>query len=72
MFATCNMYRSKGHLCYSSHSYLLQVMYTTFQYLTVVCIPAIGHVYDISIPDSFVYTCYRSCIHDISIPDSFV
>ena len=72
MFATCNMYRSKGHLCYSSHSYLLQVVYMTFQYLTVVCIPATGHVYDISIPDSFVYTSYRSCMHDISIPDSFV
>ena len=62
MFATCNMYRSKGHLCYSSHSYLLQVMYTTFQYLAVLCIPATGHVYDISISGSFVYTCYRSCI----------
>jgi len=24
--------------------YLLQVMYMTFQYLTVSCIPAIGHV----------------------------
>ena len=23
----------------------------TFQYLTVSCIPAIGHLYDISIPD---------------------
>ena len=44
MFATCNIYRSKGHLCYSSHSYLLQVMYTTFQYLAVLCIPAVDHV----------------------------
>jgi len=44
----------------------------TFQYLTVSCISATGRVYDISIPDSFVYTCYRSCIYDISIPDSFV
>ena len=40
----------------------------TFQYLTVLCIPAIGHVYDISVPDIFMYTCYRSCIYDISIP----
>ena len=30
--------------------YLLQVIYTIFQYLTVSCIPATGHVYDISIP----------------------
>ena len=37
-------------------------MYMTFQYLTVSCIPAIGHVYDISIPDSVMYTCCRSCI----------
>jgi len=29
-------------------------------------------MHDISIPDSFVYTCYKSCMHDISIPDSFV
>ena len=35
--------------------------YVTFQYLTVSCIPTIGHAYDISIPDSFMYTCYRSC-----------
>ena len=42
--------------------YLLQVMYMTFQYLTVSCIPATGHVHDISIPDSFMYTYYRSCI----------
>ena len=41
---------------------MLQVMYMTFQYLTVSCIPAMGHVYDISIPDSFMYTCYGSCI----------
>ena len=34
----------------------------TFQYVTVSCIPAIGHVCNISIPDSFMYTCYRSCI----------
>ena len=27
----------------------------TFQYLTVSCIPATYHVYDISIPDSFMY-----------------
>ena len=46
--------------------YLLQVVYVTFQYLTVSCIPA-----DISIPDSFMYTCYRS-LCDISIPDSFM
>ena len=30
----------------------------TFGYLTVSCT---GHVYDISIPDSFMYTCYWSC-----------
>ena len=47
-------------------------MYMTFQYLTVSCISAKGHVYDISIPDSFVYTCFRSCIYDISTPDSFM
>ena len=29
-------------------SYLLQVMYMTFQYLTVSCIPAIGYVPNIS------------------------
>ena len=34
----------------------------TFQYLTVSCIPATGHVSDISIPDSFMYTYYKSCI----------
>ena len=43
-------------------SYLLQVMYMTFQYLTVSCIPHTGHVYDISIPDSFMHICYRLCI----------
>ena len=32
-------------------SYLLQVMYTKFQYQTVSCIPAIGYVPNISIPD---------------------
>ena len=37
-------------------------MYSTFHYLTISCVPAIGHVYDISILDSFIYTCYRSCI----------
>ena len=26
-------------------------------------LPATGHVYNISIPDSFMYTCYRSCTH---------
>ena len=36
--------------------------YRAFQYLTVSCKPAIGHVQDISIPDSFMYTCCRSCI----------
>jgi len=43
---------------------MVQVMYMTFQYLTVSCIlHGTGHVYDISIPDSFMYiTCYRSCI----------
>ena len=44
------------------HVYLLQVMYMTFQFLTVSCILATGHVYDILIPDSFMYTCHRSCI----------
>ena len=34
-------------------------MYITFQYQTISCIPATGHVYNISIPDSFMYTCYR-------------
>ena len=67
---------------------LLQVMYMTFHYLTVLCMPTTGHVYDISVPDSFVYAYYRSCIwhfrtrqfcvcllqvtYDISVPDSFV
>ena len=40
----------------------------TFQYLKVSCIPAIGHVCDISIPESFMYICYRY----ISIPESFM
>ena len=30
--------------------YLLQVMYMTFQYLTVSCLPAIGYVPNISKP----------------------
>ena len=43
------------------------MVYMTFQYLTVSCIPAIGHgIYDISIPDSFMYTCYWSCIRHFS------
>ena len=47
-------------------TYVLQVMCMMYTYyrsfiwhLTVSCIPAIGHVYEISIPDSFMY---RSCI----------
>ena len=36
-------------------------------------IPATGHVYDISIPDSFMYV-YLAIghVYDISIPDSFM
>ena len=41
---------------------LLQVTYMTFQFLTVLCMPTTGHVCDISVPDSFVYAYYRSCI----------
>jgi len=49
MFATCNMYRSKvTKLPVLFQSYLLQVMYLTFQYLTVSCIPAIEYVPNIS------------------------
>ena len=48
---TTHMYRSKGHQASC----------------VISAIPAVGHVYDISIPDSFVYTYYRSCIYVISI-----
>ena len=48
-------------------SYLLQVMYVTFQYLTVSCIPTIGRVYDISVSDSFMYTYHRLCIWHLNI-----
>ena len=48
---------------HNSFSILLQVMYVTLHYLTVSCsIPASGHVHmyiNISIPDSFMYICYR-------------
>ena len=57
---------------HNSFSILLQVMYVTFQYLTVSCIiPAIGHVHVyiyISVPDSFMYTHE----YDISLPDSLM
>ena len=36
----------------------------TFQYLTVSCIPAIGRVYDISIPDSFMYLTFLGMMPD--------
>ena len=32
----------------------------TFPYPTVLCMPTTGHVYDISVPDSFVYAYYKS------------
>ena len=32
-------------LCYSSHTCYVQVMYMTFQYLTVSCIPGIQDMY---------------------------
>ena len=36
-------------------------MYVTFQYLTVLCMPVIGHVCDISIPDKLcVHSSYNS------------
>ena len=38
--------------------YQLQVMYVAFHYLTVLCIPTAGHVNDIPLPLSFVYS-YR-------------
>jgi len=45
MFPTCNMYRSKvTKLPVLFQPYLLQVMYVTFQYLTVSCIPPVGYV----------------------------
>ena len=43
-------------------------MYMTFQYLTESCIPATAHVYDISIPDSFMYTYFSllpADMHDL-------
>ena len=64
------------------------VMYVTFQYLTVSCVPATDRVCDISVPDSFMYllqvmyvtfqyltvSCIPATGHvcDISIPDSFM
>ena len=48
--------------------YLLQVMYMTLQYVTVSCIPTTDHVYDISIRDSFMYTCFSllpADMHDL-------
>ena len=46
MFATCNV-------CIGQKATMLPVLYQP--YLLQV-------MYDISIPDSFMYTCYRSCI----------
>ena len=46
MFTPCNVYRSKG--CYAS--------------CVIPAIPVAGHVYDISVPDSCMYTCNSSCI----------
>ena len=37
-------------------------MYITFHYLTVLCVSATEHVYDISLPDSVVCVCYRICM----------
>ena len=77
MLDACIMYSQRAtKLPVLFHPYLQLFMYTTFhyltvscipatgtfQYLTVLCIPVIGHVHDISIPDSFMYTCYRSGI----------
>ena len=53
-------------------TYMLQVMYMTFQYLTVLCIPHTGHVYDISVPDSFMYISATGRVYDISVPGSFM
>ena len=36
-------------------AYMLQVVYMTSQYLTVLCISATGRVFDISVPSSFMY-----------------
>ena len=58
---------------HNSFSILLQVMYVTLHNLTVSCsIPASGHVhvYDISIPDSFMYM--YTHVYDSSLPDSFM
>ena len=44
----------------------------TSQYLTVLCISATGRVYDISVPDSFMYISATGRVFDISVPDSFM
>ena len=47
------------NVCYMHYS---QVKGQGAPKLPVYVIPAaIGHVYDISVPDSFMYTCYRIC-----------
>ena len=45
MFVKCNMYsqRATKASCVTPAILAIQVMHVTFQYLTVSCIPVIGH-----------------------------
>ena len=54
-------------LCYlCAHTFL------SFTVIRVHVVISFNDVYNISIPDSFMYTCYIGHVYDISIPDSFM
>ena len=65
MFATCKGQRATK-LPVLFQAYLLLVMYMTFQYLTVSCIPAVGYVPNIS-----RYMLHDICWHIHKIPEIY-